>query len=122
LCPNFVDPRKGSLRLIQMGIVAGEREFDLDTIGESLEKNLEATSFRLQLETEAAGGEDGGLEFDRGICLETNGITEVADGSACGCGQPLVGVHLQNNWMVLRRQRHVLLAQETSQASRHSGQ
>jgi hypothetical protein len=119
---NFVDPRIGSRHLLQMRIVAGERKLDLDAIRESLEKNLESRSCGLQLEAKPAGGEHGGLEFNRGITLETDCVAKVAYGSPCGSGKSLVGVHLQNNGMVLRRQRHGVLAQETSQASRHSGQ
>jgi hypothetical protein len=119
---DFIHARKSSLRLIQVGIVAGKREFDLNAIRKPLEKNLEARSGGLQLETEPASVKHRGLKFDGSFGFETHSIAKVAYSSACGRSQAFVGIHLQNDWMVLRRQIHVLLAQETSQASRQSGQ
>lgn len=119
---DFVHPRKSRLRLIQVSIVARKRKLDLDTVCKALEKNLKAPSGGLQLEAGPAGGQHRGLELNGGFGFETHGIAEVAYSPACGCGQAFVGIHLQNDRMVLRRQIHVLLAQETSQASRQSGQ
>jgi hypothetical protein len=41
---NFVHSGEVGLRVIQAGIVTGERELNLDAVGKPLEKNLEARS------------------------------------------------------------------------------
>jgi len=65
-----------------MRVVAGEGKLDLDAIGKALKENLESLGGRLQFETVAASGKHRGLKFDRGIGLETNGITKVTHGAA----------------------------------------
>ena len=119
---DVVHSGKSPLRLIQVRIVAGERKLDVDAVGKALEENLKAAGGGLQLETGPDSREHRRLKLDGGLSFETHGIAEVAYSPPSGCGQAFVWIHLQNNWMVLRRQIHVLLAQETSQASRQSGQ
>jgi len=76
----------------------------------------------VKVEAEFAGGDDGGFELFDVVVGEAGGVGEDAHGTARGGGESFVVVEGEAEVERIFRHGYSLLAQETSQASRHSGQ
>ena len=102
---------------------AWDGDFDLDAIVEAEESNLAGRDGVLvKIETEFAGGDDGELELLDVVVGKAGGVGEDAHGATCSGGEAFVVIEGEAKVERVFRHGYWLLAQETSQASRHSGQ
>jgi len=76
----------------------------------------------VKVEAEFAGGDDGGFELFDVVVGEAGGVGEDAHCATRGGGESFVVVEGEAEVERIFRHGYSLLAQETSQASRHSGQ
>ncbi len=76
----------------------------------------------MKVEAEFAGGDDGRFELLDVVVGEAGGVGEDAHGATCGGGEAFVVIEGEAEVERIFRHGYALLAQETSQASRHSGQ
>jgi len=109
--------------LIGWGRDAGDGDFDLDAIVEAEESNLAGrAAILVKVEAKFAGGDDGDFELLDVVVGEACGVGEDAHGATRGGGEAFVVVEGKAEVEGIFRHGYWLLAQETSQASRHSGQ
>jgi hypothetical protein len=102
---------------------ARDRDFDFDTIVEAEETYLAGRGAAVvKVEAELAGGDDGGFELVDNVVGEAGGVGEDAHGTTRGGGEAFVVVEREAKVKGIFRHGYWLLAQETSQASRQSGQ
>jgi hypothetical protein len=105
------------------GCYAGDGDFDLDAIVEAKESHLAGcVAILVKVEAEFTGGDYGGFELLDVVVGEAGGVGEDAHGATCGGGEAFVVIEGEAKVERIFRHGYVLLAQETSQASRHSGQ
>jgi len=76
----------------------------------------------VKVEAEFAGGDYGGFELLDVFVRQAGGVGENAHGATRGGGEAFVVVEGEAKVERIFRHGYSLLAQETSQASRHSGQ
>jgi hypothetical protein len=109
--------------LIGWGRDAGDGDFDLDAIIEAEESHLAGRgAIVVKVEAEFAGRDDGGFELLDVVVGQAGGVGEDAHGATCSGGEAFVVVEGEAKVQRIFRHGYVLLAQEMSQASRHSGQ
>jgi hypothetical protein len=109
--------------LFRGGGDARDRDFDFDAIAEAKEVDLAGRGAAIiKVETEFAGGDDGGFELLDNVVGKAGGVGEDAHGATCGGGEALVVIEGETKVERIFRHGYVLVAQETSQASRQSGQ
>ena len=102
---------------------AGDADFDFDAIVEAEESYLAGcVAIVMKVEAEFAGGDNGGFELLDVVVGEACGVGEDAHGATRGGGKAFVVIEGEAEVERVFRHGYVLLAQETSQASRHSGQ
>jgi hypothetical protein len=102
---------------------AGDGDFDFDAIVQAEEIHLTRRGTTVvKAEAEFAGGDDGGFELFDGVVGEAGGVGEDAHGSTRGGGEAFVVIEGEAEVERIFRHGYWLLAQETSQASRQSGQ
>ena len=102
---------------------AGDGDFYLDAIVEAEESHLAGRgAIVVKVEAEFAGGDDGGFELFDVVVGEAGGVSEDAHGATCSGGEAFVVIEGEAEVERIFRHGYSLLAQETSQASRHSGQ
>ena len=102
---------------------AGDGDFDFDAVAETEEVDLAGRGAAVvKVETELAGGDDGGFELLDNVVGEAGGVGEDAHGATRGGGEAFVVVEREAQVKGIFRHGYWLLAQETSQASRQSGQ
>jgi hypothetical protein len=102
---------------------AGDGDFDLDAIVEAEESHLAGRgAIVVKVETEFAGGDYGGFELLDVVVGEAGGVGEDAHGTTRGGGEPFVVIQGEAKVERVFRHGYWLVAQEMSQASRHSGQ
>jgi hypothetical protein len=101
----------------------GDGDFDFDAVVEAAETYLaRCGAIFVKVEAEFAGGDDGGFELLDNVVGEAGGVGEDAHGTTRSGGEAFVVVEGEVKVERVFRHGYVLLAQETSQASRHSGQ
>ena len=101
----------------------GDGDFDFDAIVEAEETHLARRGAAvIKVEAEFAGGDDGGFELVDDVVGEACGVGEDAHGATCSGGEAFVVVEGKAKVERIFRHGYWLLAQETSQASRQSGQ
>jgi hypothetical protein len=111
------------LGLFGGGRYAGDGDFDFDAIVEAEEIHLAGRgAIVVKVEAEFARGDYGGFELLDVVVGEAGGVGEDAHGATCGGGEAFVVVEREAKVERIFRHGYWLLAQETSQASRHSGQ
>jgi len=111
------------LGLFGGGRYAGDGDFDFDAIVQAEEIHLAGRgAIVVKVEAEFAGGDDGGFELLDVVVGEAGGVGEDAHGAACSGGEAFVVIEGEAKVERIFRHGYWLLAQETSQASRHSGQ
>ena len=109
--------------LFRGGGDARDRDFDFDAIAEAKEVDLAGRGAAvIKVEAEFAGGDYGGFELFDGVVGEAGGVGEDAHGATRGGGEAFVVIEGEAEVERIFRHGYSLLAQETSQASRHSGQ
>jgi hypothetical protein len=102
---------------------AGDSDFDLNAIVESKESYFTGRgAIVVKVEAELAGGDDGELELLDDVVGEAGGVGEDPHGATCGGSEAFVVIEGETQVERIFRHGYWLLAQETSQASRHSGQ
>jgi hypothetical protein len=102
---------------------AGDGDFYLDAIVEAEESDLAGRgAIVVKVEAEFAGRDDSGLELLDVVVGEAGGVGEDAHGATRSSGEAFVVIERQAQVERVFRHGYVLVAQETSQASRHSGQ
>ena len=102
---------------------AGDGDFDFDAIVQAEEIHLARRgAIVVKVEAKFAGGDDGGFELFDGVVGEAGGVGENAHGATRSGGEAFVVVEGEAKVKGIFRHGYWLLAQETSQASRHSGQ
>jgi hypothetical protein len=102
---------------------AGDGDFDLDSIVEAEKRYLAGRgAIVVKVEAEFAGGDDGGFELLDVVVGEAGGVGEDAHGATRSGGEAFVVIEGQPKVKRVFRHGYVLVAQEMSQASRHSGQ
>ena len=102
---------------------AGDGYLDFDAIVQAAETYLAGCfAIAMKIEAEFAGGDYGGFELFDVFVGEASGVGEDAHGATRGGGQAFVVVEGEAEVERIFRHGYSLLAQETSQASRHSGQ
>jgi hypothetical protein len=102
---------------------AGDGDFDFDAIVKAAETYLAGRfTIGVKVEAEFAGGDDGGLELLDIVVGEAGGVGEDAHGATRSGGEAFVVIEGEAQVERIFRHGYSLLAQETSQASRHSGQ
>jgi hypothetical protein len=102
---------------------AGDGDFDFDAIAKTEEVDLAGRGAAVvKVETELAGGDDGGFELLDDVVGEAGRVGEDAHGATRGGGEAFVVVEREAQVKGIFRHGYWLLAQETSQASRQSGQ
>jgi hypothetical protein len=105
------------------GCYAGDGDFDLDAIIEAEESYLAGRgAIVVKVETEFAGRDDGDFELFDVVVGEAGGVGEDAHGATRSGGEAFVVVEGEAKVERIFRHGYWLLAQETSQASRQSGQ
>jgi hypothetical protein len=120
---NVVYAGPGGLGFFGGGGYAGDRDFYLDAIVEAEKSYLAGRNGVLvKIETEFAGGDDGELELLDVVVGKAGGVGEDAHGATRSGGEAFVVVEGKAKVERVFRHGYVLVAQETSQASRHSGQ
>jgi hypothetical protein len=114
--------------LVRFGLIGWGRDtrdgdFDLDAIIEAEESHLAGRgAIVVKVEAEFAGRDDGGFELFDVVVGEAGGVGEDAHGATRGGGEAFVVIEGQAKVERIFRHGYWLLAQEMSQASRHSGQ
>jgi hypothetical protein len=102
---------------------AGDGDFDLDAIVEAEESNLAGRgAIVVKVEAEFASGDNGSFELFDDVVGEAGGVGEDAHGATRSGGEAFVVIEGEAKVERIFRHGYVLLAQETSQASRQSGQ
>jgi len=120
---DFVYAGPVGVGLFGWGRDAGDGDFDLDAIVEAEESDLAGRgAIVVKVEAEFAGGDDGGLELFDVVVGEAGGVGEDAHGATRGGGEAFVVIEGEAKVEGIFRHGYWLVAQETSQASRHSGQ
>jgi hypothetical protein len=105
------------------GCNARDGDFDFDAIVQAEEIHLaRCGAIVVKAEAEFAGGDDGGFELLDNVVGEAGGVGEDAHGATCSGGEAFVVVEGEAKVERIFRHGYWLLAQETSQASRQSGQ
>jgi hypothetical protein len=111
------------LRFFGWGCNAGDGDFDFDSIVEAEEVDLAGRgAIVVKAEAEFAGGDDGGFELLDNVVGEAGCISKNAHGATRGGGEAFVVIEGKPKVEGIFRHGYWLLAQETSQASRQSGQ
>jgi len=109
--------------LFGWGRDAGDGDFDFDAIVEAEEVDLAGRGAAVvKVEAEFAGGDNGGFELLDNIVGKARGVGKDAHGATRSGGESFVVVEGEAEVERIFRHGYWLLAQETSQASRHSGQ
>jgi hypothetical protein len=109
--------------LICWGRDAGDGDFDFDAVVEAAETYLAGRdAILVKVKAEFAGGDYGGLELLDVVVGEAGGVGENPHGATRSGGEAFVVVEGETKVERIFRHGYSLLAQETSQASRHSGQ
>lgn len=109
--------------LFGWGRDTGDGDFDFDAVVEAAETYLTGRgAIGVKVEAEFAGGDYGGFELLDVVVGEAGGVGEDAHGATCGGGEAFVVIKGEAQVERIFRHGYWLLAQETSQASRHSGQ
>jgi hypothetical protein len=109
--------------LVGWGRDAGDGDFDLDAIVEAEESYFTGRgAVVVKIEAEFAGGDYGGFELFDVLVGEAGGVGEDAHGATCSGGEAFVVIEREAKVERIFRHGYWLVAQETSQASRHSGQ
>jgi hypothetical protein len=102
---------------------AGDGDFDLDSIVEAQKRYLAGRgAIVVKVEAEFAGRDDGGFELLDVVVGEAGGVSEDAHGATRSGGEAFVVIEGQAKVERIFRHGYWLVAQEMSQASRHSGQ
>ena len=102
---------------------AGDGDFYFDAIVEAAKAYLAGYgAIVVKVEAEFAGGDYGDFELFDVVVGEAGGVGEDAHGATRGGGEAFVVVEGKAKVERIFRHGYWLLAQETSQASRHSGQ
>jgi hypothetical protein len=102
---------------------AGDGDFDFDAIVQAEEIHLARRgAIVVKAEAEFAGGDYGGFELLDDVVGKAGGVGEDAHGAARSGGEAFVVIEGEAEVERIFRHGYWLLAQETSQASRHSGQ
>jgi hypothetical protein len=102
---------------------AGDGDFDLDAIVEAKESHLAGRgAILVKIEAEFAGRDYRDFELFDVVVGEAGGVGEDAHGATRGRGEAFVVIEGEAEVERIFRHGYVLVAQETSQASRHSGQ
>ena len=111
------------LGLFGGGRYAGDGDFDFDAIVQAEEIHLAGRgAIVVKVEAELAGGDDGELELLDDVVGEAGGVGEDPHGATCGGSEAFVVIEAETQVARIFRHGYWLLAQETSQASRDSGQ
>jgi hypothetical protein len=111
------------LGLFGGGCNARDGDFDLDAIVESKESYFTGRgAIVVKVEAELAGGDDGDFELFDDVVGEAGGVGEDTHGATRGGGEAFVVIEGETQVERIFLHGYWLLAQETSQASRHSGQ
>jgi len=109
--------------LFRGGGDARDRDFDFDAIAEAKEVDLAGRGAAIiKVETEFAGGDNGGFELLDVLIGEASGVGEYAHGATRSGGEAFVVIEGEAKVKGIFRHGYWLGAQEMSQASRHSGQ
>jgi hypothetical protein len=120
---NVVYAGPGEFWLFGRGCNAGDGDFDFDAVVEAAETYLAGgVAIVVKVETEFAGGDDGGFELLDVVVGEAGGVGEHAHGATCCGGEAFVVVEGEAEVERVLRHGYWLVAQATSQASRQSGQ
>jgi hypothetical protein len=120
---DVVDAGPVGLGFFGRGCNAGNGDFDLDAIIEAEESHLAGRgAIVVKVEAEFAGGDDGDFELLDVFVGEAGGIGEDAHGATRSGGEAFVVIEGEAKVERVFRHGYWLLAQETSQASRQSGQ
>jgi hypothetical protein len=102
---------------------AGDGDFDFDAVVEAAETDLAGcVAIVMKIEAEFAGGDDGGFELLDVVVGEACCVGEDSHGATRGGGEAFVVIEGEAKVERIFRHGYWLLAQETSQASRQSGQ
>ncbi len=120
---HVVYPGPGGLELFGGGGHAGDGDFNFDAVVEAAEAYLAGCDgILVKIETEFAGGDYRGFELLDVVVGEAGGIGEDAHGATRGGGEACVVVEGETKVKRIFWHGYWLVAQETSQASRQSGQ
>jgi hypothetical protein len=102
---------------------AGDGYFYFDAVVQAAEAYLAGrVAIAMKIEAELTGGDYGGFELFDVFVGQAGGVGEDAHGATRGGGEAFVVVEGEAEVERIFRHGYSLLAQETSQASRHSGQ
>ena len=102
---------------------ARDADFDFDAIVQAEEIHLARRgAIVVKVEAEFAGRDDGGFELLDVVVGEAGGVGKDAHGATCSGGEAFVVIEGEAKVEGIFRHGYVLVAQEMSQASRHSGQ
>ena len=92
---NFIDTRPGKMAFVGGRFLCGQKEFHLNAIGQAVKGNFARSAGIMQAETMAAGGKNGGLQFEDQFVGQPGVVRKKARYTAHRGGQALVGVHAQ---------------------------
>jgi len=113
----------GGLWFFGWGRDTGDSYFDFDAVVEAAETYLAGrVAAVVKVEAEFTGGDYGGFELLDVVVGQAGGVGEDAHGATRSGGEAFVVVEGEAEVKRIFRHGYWLLAQETSQASRHSGQ
>jgi hypothetical protein len=102
---------------------AGDGDLYFDAIVQAAETYLAGCfAIAMKIEAEFAGGDYGGFELFDVFVGQAGSVGEDTHGATRGSGKAFVVVEGEAEVERIFRHGYWLLAQETSQASRHSGQ
>lgn len=113
----------GGLGLFGGGGYAGDGDFNFDAIVEAAETYFAGRGgILVKVEAEFTRGDDGNFELLDVVIGQAGGIGEDAHGPTCGGGEAFVVIEGEAEMEGIFRHNYWVVAQETSQASRQSGQ
>jgi hypothetical protein len=120
---DVVHAGPGGMGFFGRGRHAGDGDFDFDAIIEAAEIDLAGRDATVvKIETQLAGGNDRSFELLDIVIGEAGGVGEDAHGASGGGGETFVVVEGESKVERVFRHGYCSVAQETSQASRQSGQ
>jgi hypothetical protein len=120
---DFVYAGPVGVGLFGGGSYAGDGDFDFDAIVQAEEIHLAGRcAIVVKTKAEFAGRDDGGFELLDNVVGKAGGVGEDAHGATRSGGEAFVVIEGEPKVKGIFRHGYWLLAQETSQASRQSGQ
>jgi len=94
---HFIHTRPFEMALIHRRFLDGQKKFHLNAVGQSVKGHVTRSAGMMQAEAMAAGGKNGGLQFENQLVGQAGVISKKACHTAHRRGQTLIGVQAQSN-------------------------